>query len=315
MDDELMGMMAAIPEAGGSSKREMTAEDRERLQALGYVSSFSRAATKAIDPKTGIGLENERAACLEEARAGKVEEAEARLRGLLARNPDVRTPALYDAECEILIKKNRRKEAMEVLDRARAEFPQVDRFYILSALNAFQMNEDQKAELWCRELLKVNPLFSGAYLLLGQIAERKENPAEALSNYRKALQVEPQNVLLKIKVAGLLILEKDFSTAMTLYNEAVQNEGARRDPELLFKVALLNAKYGTLERAEELLALAVEIKPAGKYLFNYALILSKNNKLEEAAKNMQLAISQHSAELSEDQRRLGGQALQMWQRR
>jgi len=313
MDGELMKMVADISETGVSSKRELTREDRERLQALGYVSSFSGTSTKVIDPKTGIVLENERAACVEEARAGKIEEAEARLRELLGRHPGLKTPGLYDAECEILLKKNQRREAKEVLDKARSEFPQMDRFYMLSALNAFQMNEDQEAELRCHELLKLNPLFSGAYLLLGEIAERRKNAAEALSNYRKALEIEPQNVLLKIKVAGLLISEKNFPSAMTAYNELLQNEDVRRDSELLFKIALFNAKYGTLEKAEELLGRAVQIKPSGRYLFNYALVLSKNNKLDEATKNMQLALSQYSAELSEDQRRLARQALQMWQ--
>jgi len=312
MDGDLMMLVADFSAPGVSSKRELTREDRERLQALGYVSSFSGKSSQVIDPKSGVVLENETRACYEEAEVGKIDEAESHLRELRIRNPGLKTPALYDAEYLILMKKNQRREAMEVLRQARSEFPQIDRFYILSALNAFQTHEDQEAELRCRELLKVNPLFSGAYLLLGQIAERKKNAAEAISNYRKALEIEPQNVLLKIKYAGLLISEKDFSSAMTAYNELLQNDDVRHDSKLLFKIALFNAKYGTLDRAEELLGLAVRIKPNGKYLFNYALVLAKNNKADEAAKNMQLALSQHSSELSEDQRRLARQALQMW---
>jgi arylsulfatase A-like enzyme/Tfp pilus assembly protein PilF len=315
MDGDLMKLVANFSAPGVSSKRELTREDRERLQALGYVSSFSGKSSEVIDPKSGVLLENETRACYEEAEAGKIDEAESHLRELRIRNSGLKTPALYDAEYLILMKKNQKKEAMDVLRQARSEFPQIDRFYVLSALNAFQMHEDQEAELRCRELLKVNPLFSGAYLLLGQIAERKKNAAEAISNYRKALEIEPQNVLLKIKYAELLIAEKNFSSAMTAYNELLQNDDVRHDSELLFKIALFNVKYGTLDRAEELLGLAVQIKPNGKYLFNYALVLAKNNKAEEAAKNMQLVLSQHSSELSEDQRRLARQALQMWQQK
>jgi arylsulfatase A-like enzyme/Tfp pilus assembly protein PilF len=315
MDGDLMKLVANFSAPGVSSKRELTREDRERLQALGYVSSFSGKSSEVIDPKSGVLLENETRACYEEAEAGKIDEAESHLRELRIRNSGLKTPALYDAEYLILMKKNQKKEAMDVLRQARSEFPQIDRFYVLSALNAFQMHEDQEAELRCRELLKVNPLFSGAYLLLGQIAERKKNAAEAISNYRKALEIEPQNVLLKIKYAELLIAEKNFSSAMRAYNELLQNDDVRHDSELLFKIALFNVKYGTLDRAEELLGLAVQIKPNGKYLFNYALVLAKNNKAEEAAKNMQLVLSQHSSELSEDQRRLARQALQMWQQK
>ncbi len=315
MDGDLMKLVADFSAPGVSSKRELTREDRERLQALGYVSSFSGKSSQVIDPKSGVVLENETRACYEEAEAGKIDEAESRLKTLISQNPGVKTPALYDTEYLIWMKKNQRAEALNVLRRAIAEYPTVDRFYLLFALNALRMGKEAEAESRCRQLLKLNPLFAGAYIVLAEIAEKRRDPAGAISNYRKALEIEPQNVLLKIKYAGLLISEKDFSSAMTAYNELLQNEDVRRDSELLFKIALFNAKYGTLDRAEELLGLAVRIKPNGKYLFNYALVLAKNNKADEAAKNMQLALSQHSSELSEDQRRLARQALQMWEQK
>jgi Tfp pilus assembly protein PilF len=174
------------------------------------------------------------------------------------------------------------------------------------------MGRDDEAASSCRELLKVNPLLTSAYIILAEISQKKKDLAGAIANCRKAVEIEPRNVLLKMKYAGLLILEKDFSTAMKTYNELLGNGDVMRDSGLIFKIALFNAKYGTLNKAEELLARAFQIKPNGNILFNYALVLSKNNKMEEAVKQMQLALSQYSVELSEDQRRLAQQAIEMW---
>jgi arylsulfatase A-like enzyme/Tfp pilus assembly protein PilF len=312
MDGELVKIMTDFSQPGGEAKRELTREDRERLQALGYVSSFSNKSSKVIDPKVGIGLENETRACYEEVEKGNIDHAESRFKGLIARNPGVMTPAFYDTEYLIRMKKNQRAEALNVLRRAMADYPAVDRFSLLFALNAQRLGQDDEAESGCRQLLDRNPLFSAAYIILAEISQKRKDLRGAIANYRKALEIEPQNILLKIKCAGLLVLEQDFSSAVTAYNELLGNADVLRDSELLFKIALFNAKYGSLEKAQELLSRAVQIKPSGKYLFNYALILAKNNKLEDAATAMRQALSQYSAELNDEQRRLAQQAIQMW---
>ncbi len=315
MDRELAKMVTDLSSAGGGSKRELTKEDRERLRALGYVSSFSGKSTKVLDPKSGIVLENETRACYEEAEAGKTHQAEAHLKSLIARYPGVKTPALYDTEYMIRMKENQKPEALNVLRRAKADYPAVDRFYLLFALNAQRMGRDDEAEATCSELLRVNPLFSAPYIILAEISQKRGDLNGAIANCRKALEIEPQNVLLRIKFAGLLVLEKDYSSAMEAYNELLGNGDVMRDSELLFKIALFNFKYGTTDKAEELLSRAVEIKPTGRYLFNYALVLAKKDKLEEAARNMGLALSQYSGELSDDQRRLAQQAIKMWKQK
>ena len=82
---------------------------------------------------------------------------------------------------------------------------------------------------------------------------------------------------------------------MAAYNQLLENEEAAGQPELLLKVALLNTRYGSMADAEQMLARAVAIKPAGKFFFNYALVLAKNGKLEQALANMETAFGRHCA--------------------
>jgi len=314
LDGDLRRLVTEFSDRNIDSRRKLTAEDRERLQALGYISSSSNKSSKAVDPKTGIVLDNETRACYDEAKEGNADAAETRLKELVNQYSGVKTPALYDAEYLIRMKKNQKREAMDVLKRAMADFPRVDRFYVLYALNAFQMNEDQDAELKCRELLKVNPLFSSAYIILGEISVRKKQIPAAISYFRRALEIEPQNILLKIKYTELLISQEDYVSAMTAYEELLENEDVQRDSGLLFKIGLFTAKYGKSEKAEELMRRAIELEPRGKYYFYYALILAKNNKVEEALKNMEMGLSQHGNELSAEQRQIAQKAIQMWKR-
>jgi Tfp pilus assembly protein PilF len=195
-----------------------------------------------------------------------------------------------------------------------ADFPRVDRFYVLYALNAIQMNDDQEAELKCRELLKINPLFSSAHIILGEISIRKKQIPAAISYFRRALEIEPQNILLKIKYTELLTSQEDYVSAMTAYEELLENEDVQRDSGLLFKIGLYTAKYGKLEKAEELMRRAIELEPRGRYYFDYALVLAKNDKMEDALKNMEMGLSQPGNELSAEQRQIAQKAIQMWKR-
>ena len=313
LDRVLMRLIADYSESGVNARRELTPEDREHLRALGYISSFSTKSSETIDPKKGIVLDNEIKACLREVENEKIDQAELRLKKFLNQNPSIKLPAFYDVEYLIRTKRNQTMEAVEVLKKAITDFPWVDRFYILYALNVFKkMNRDDEAEIACRELLKVNPMFASAYILLGEICEKRKDIMGAISNLRKALEIEPQNISLKIKYAELLIFQKDYAAALTAYNELLENEDVMQNSELLFKIALFNTKYGTWERAEELLQQVIQLEPKGKYFFNYALVLAKNQKIEEALRNMETALSKYANELSAEQRSIAQKAIQLW---
>ncbi|MDP1125302.1 hypothetical protein Q5O12_27630, partial [Klebsiella pneumoniae] len=55
----------------------------------------------------------------------------------------------------------------------------------------------------CRGVLKSNPRFAAALVLLGDLARREGQATEAIGFYRRAQELEPQNIRLREVLAGL----------------------------------------------------------------------------------------------------------------
>jgi tetratricopeptide (TPR) repeat protein len=266
-----------------------------------------------MDPKEGILIDNRLKEVSQMLNAKKIVEAEKALLQLLAAHPRLKMPHVYNMKYKLYMLKKDYHTALNTMREAIEEFPDVEQFKQTLALALFDMNVYDKAENRCREILEKNPRSTRTLLLLGEIREKQKRPAEASEFYAKALAIEPQNVSLRLKYAELLITLNRFEQAVAEYNQMLGNEEAAAQPELLLKVALLNTRYGSMAEAERLLARAVAIKPEGKFFFNYALVLAKNGKVEQALANMENALRRHAQELTPEQRQLAEKALAAWQ--
>jgi arylsulfatase A-like enzyme/Tfp pilus assembly protein PilF len=313
MDKELARFVAAHSQSGGDTRRELSDSDRAELQALGYISSFSDRSASTMDPKKGILIDNRLKQVSRMLNAQKLDEAEEALRQLLADNPGLKMPHVYNMKYRLYSLRKDYNAALNTMREAIEEFPDVEQFRQTLALALFDMGVYDKAEKRCREILERNPRSTRVLLLLGDIREKQKRPAEAAEFYERALAVEPQNVSLRLKYAELLITLRQFEKAVAEYNQLLENEEAGGQPDLLLKVALLNTRYGSMADAERLLARAVALKPEGKFFFNYALVLAKNGKVGEAMTNMETALSRHGQELTPEQRQLAAKALAAWQ--
>jgi len=313
LDKRLARFVADHSQRGGETRRELSAGDKEQLQALGYISAFSSQAATNLDPKKGVLIDERLKELSQLIAQKKATEAETGLRQLLAENPGLKMPHIYNMMYKINMIKKDYAAALNSLKQGVEDFPDIESFRQTLALSLFDMKKYDKAEKRCREILAKNPKATRAYILLGEIREKQDRSAEAISYYAQALAIEPQNVSLRIKYAELLIISKRYEQAVAAYNQLLENEEAAGQPELLLKVALLNTRYGSLKDAEQMLARAAAIKPEGKFFFNYALVLAKNGKIEQALANMKTAVSSHAAELSADQLRIAKEALAAWE--
>ncbi len=312
MDKRLARFIADHSQSSGETKRELSAGDKEQLQALGYISAFSSQAATAIDPKQGVLIDARLKEISQLLSQKKTAAAESGLQQLLAENPGLKMPHVFNLQYKIFMSKRNFNAALNILKQAIDTFPDVENFKQTLALALFDMKIYDKAESRCREILAKNPRNTRATILLGEIREKQDRPAAAAEYFAKALDLEPQNVSLRIKYAELLITIKKYDQAVQAYKQLLENEEASGQPELLLKVALLNTRYGSLADAEQMLARAAAIKPEGKYFFNYALVLARNGKLEQALANMETALQGHAAELSVEQLKIAEKALAAW---
>lgn len=311
MDRRLAAFVAGHSQRG-DARRTLSTGDKEQLQALGYISAFSSQAGSALDPKKGVLVDARLKEISRLIAQKEIAAAEKDLARLLAEHPGLKMPHIFNMQYKIALGRRDIRGGIGILRQAIDTFPDVNAFRQTLALTLFDVKAYDKAEERCREILARDPRSTRMVILLGEIREKQGRLAEAAEQYAQARDIEPQNVSLRIKYAELLINLKQYERAVAEYDQLLENEEAAGQPELLLKVALLNTRFGSLQTAEGLLARAVAIKPAGKFYFNYALVLAKNGKLPEALASMETAVDRHGQELTDEQRRVAGEALAAW---
>lgn len=316
-------LLACVNQFSGTSykkaetRRGLTDEDKRHLQSLGYISVFSARSRRLmnLDPKKGIVLDNKIKDVFDILRKRKTRQAAEKLAALEADHPDIRLPVMYDLKDLLYKQQNKTEEGIKLLRKAMADFPDIERFYIMYALKVFDLDDLIEAERACQEVLKINPQFTRAYILMGQIEEKKGDLHGAIEKYGQALEIEPLNISLKLKYTELSIEKGDYKNALNLYDELLARNEISRNPDLLYKIALFNSRHGTLKKGAELMKKAIELQPEGKYYFNYAMLLARLNNIPEALRNMEIVLSKYSSELSPKQIDLCRKAVSVWRQR
>ena len=312
LDKSLGKFMASHSQRGGETRRELTESDKDELQALGYISAFSKKATQMVDPKKGVLIDNKLKKISRLIAKDDVAQAEKELMVLIKENPGLRMPQMIYMSYKIAVFKKDYTATLNILSKGIQEFPEMEQFKQTLARALFDIKKYDKAEKRCREILVQNPKSTATYILLGEIREKQNQPFAASDFYVQALKLEPQNVSLKIKYADLLLAIKKYPQAVEVYNQVLISEETASQPDMLFKVAMLNIQYGSLDKAEQMLARALAIKPQGKFFFNYALVLAKNGKVEQALANMETAVTRYAAQLNAAQLKTAEKALAAW---
>jgi arylsulfatase A-like enzyme/Tfp pilus assembly protein PilF len=317
LDKKLMKQVETLSKttSAGDARREITEEDKKHLTSLGYISSFSGKGGKEKDPKKGIVLDNNIKRIFRIIGKGDLDLAEKELNTMIAEHPQIDMPVFYDLQHQLYNRQGNTAKATAVLEEAMEKYPKIERFYILYGFKIFDLGMVKETEETCRKLLVLNPKFTRAYILLGQVEEKRGRLDTAIGHYEKALDIEPQNISLKLKLAELMLQKKDLNAAMKFYDELLLRREVSDNAGLLFKVGLLKSQQGRHADTEQLLKKAVAIAPSGKYYFNYAMVLARNNKFTGAMENMQTALDKYRSQLDERQIGIAQRALVAWRQR
>ncbi len=312
LDRQLRDFIARFGRDVAGSRSVLSADDRRRLQALGYVSAFGQA-NSGLDPKEGIHTKNRLGAILLQVEAGEFAAAAAALKAVRAERPQLEMPLLENLAYRAARGCGRRQEARAILQRAAERFPTSDMFPMLLAKFDLENGDAAGAARLARAMLARWPDLAQAHVLLARIAEEQGRPGEAAAAIERALAIEPDNAALKMAGADLHIAGGNHARALALYDSLLENADVRRSPDFLFKIALFQSQHGDAARSEALLREALALRPCGKYHFNLALVLFKGGKEAEALANMKIARERYAAELSAEQKAIAAKAIAAWQ--
>jgi tetratricopeptide (TPR) repeat protein len=135
-------------------------------------------------------------------------------------------------------------------------------------------------------VLKIDPMHFDALYNAAQILAGLGQWAEALGYFERALEIEPENLPLRLRYAYCLVANGRGADSQKVYNKL--KEDYPRDYRIYEDMAIMYDSMGDLKSAKENMNRAVELNPSFETYFNYALILKKSGDLEEAIHYLRL---------------------------
>jgi len=278
----------------GNARRKLTAEDRRRLESLGYVSSSSPGTNTALDPKKGIVLQslfNDANKLIEE---GRLDLAEAALKDIAARNPDFQMLQYYELTAKVYEMKSDTRALIDTWKKAVEVFPANNQFKITLAFKLFQMGRTEEAEALGREIVQTDDKSSRGYILLGTIEEIRGDDPKALAYFEKAMGLEPNNVQLKLSLARSLAKNNQQKRALAMCQTILDDETVTDDPanaEILSKIGILFTEMNRVEQASQVLLNAAAMDNSSPETWNYlGVVYYRQNDFDRALRAYQRAL-------------------------
>ncbi len=236
---------------------EMTQEELEKLQALGYIGVASTAIgtpnAALPDPKDKIYLIDEFRKGLHLHRTGDDAGAAAVFRKIIDESPDMGDVLEMLGRC--LYRLKRVDEATVVLHRV-AELRSTNAQSLMLVARIFwKMGMHDEALHSINQALGVNGSLAKAYELKGQILFSKKTAAAATKAFDQAVQLDP-TLPLPYYAKGIIEFQAGHSAeALELFRRA-ENELKKREsqlilPNLHYSIAYLLALKGDLAGAEK----------------------------------------------------------------
>ena len=204
MDKKLNNYLSLHGNLQSSNRRKLSLTDKNKLESLGYVSSYTSSPGKIVDPKEGIDLLYTIKDANDFIKDGNLEEAERRLNQIVEENPGIKMTQLYDGLRAMYTMKKNFPQLEKTLKKAITDFPEIDRYKVWLAKLYLDTKKTSDAKELCRITLHQNPINTHANIILGRIYFQEGSFTEALPFYQKALELEPFNTHIQIEYAELL---------------------------------------------------------------------------------------------------------------
>ena len=275
---ELRRFGAQLP---GDAQAE-SAEVRERLQSLGYVSgSAPRKAnyTAEDDPKNLVDVERWMMEGIDLHRRGRTTEAANAYRQVIARRPDMRLAYLRLGY--ILWEGGQPAEAIAALRSGLAAIgPNVDLEARLGTYLAESGKPGEAIQLLERTT-RAEPENTEALNGLGIAYAREGQSERALDAFNRALAVNPRDVYAHENIATVHLQQNDYPAAQAAFNRALENDP--RSSRAWAGLGVVARQQGRLDEAIRFWRTAVQIDPTNfDALFNLATALVRADRATEA---------------------------------
>jgi len=305
--------------SGPDASTSLTADEKNALSALGYISSFAAAGQAGIDPKKGIGYQNRYSELVAALDRGEIARVEAEALRLHAETAALKLPYTYLMLHYLYTKKKQWEKLEANLLQACEIFKDspTQALTFRGNLLDFYMdsNDFAAAEKLATAMIRTYPEKTRTLEILGEISEKRQDWPAALKWYSQANTIEASNSTLTKKMIQMLIKTGNNQAALTEIESLLRTLDGADDTGLLFSAAMLALETGDGARSEALMQRLTEIQPTAQRWFDYALILGRNGKTNEALATMEKALATKPNDLDSERLQAAAKALRVWRER
>ena len=281
MLSELKDLVKKLSSGRKEGSRKLTEEEERRLRSLGYAGAETAGGEPGKplpDPKDKIeDYVLYFRGNLHETR-GEYRQAAEIYKEVLRRNPDV--PNNYVNLGFLYAKMGSLEEAIRVLEQGRENLP--ESFIVLSRLLSFYSSASRYDEALktAKIILDLDVRNLDALFLSGSIQAKLRNWKETLRFYEKALEVEPENMTLRMRHAYCLAASGRIDESLKEY--ALLIEDFPEEASVYKELSDVYKAQGNRGKAVESMKKAVEFEPSPELFYKYAFLLEENGDLEGA---------------------------------
>ena len=191
--------------------------------------------------------------------------------------------ALYVEDARTMSRSGLHAEAAAAYEAAMAVDPENEELLPLASVAWFEAGETMKAKVLAQRAVMEHPERPGGWKARGRIAEFEKRPRDAIADYRKAWDLDPEQNDVAAKIGTLYLSLGDNANARKFMGQVASDPDT--PPELLYNYALSLQRSGNHEMALHPLRKVVERRPEMATGWRaLASSLRKTKRYDEAAR-------------------------------
>jgi len=275
------------------AKREMTAEEKERLRSLGYVSYSDNIPSGPLpDPKDRI----EELQMIQQAETfdleGNFAEAAKIYEKILSLRPQA--PVSYINLALMQAKMSKFEDAISTLQQGVEKIPKSEILLTRLGHTYMVIGRLKKALETMQAVLEVNPSSFDALLASAWILNFMGQKDEARGYFEKALAIEPENKFLRKNYAMNLATSGKIKEAIDVFKILVSDYPD--DYEIWQDLGITYGYAGKISDSIDSLKKAVSLHPTPLGYYNLAVAFKMVGKIQEAVNYLKLYLENAEGE-------------------